>query len=306
MSLIPGNVIAGMVLALIIALAAWRVRALNLQGAIAAAILGTVVFGMGGLGWAILLLAFFLSSSALSRLSRKRKKSLDEKFSKGSQRDAGQVAANGGVAGLLLFIAVLFSASGVLPAGGTVWAWAGFAGALAAANADTWATELGVLSGSVPRLINSGKVVERGTSGGVTLFGSLAALTGSALIALLAVLFWQGNVLSLPAGSPTWLSAITSPPALGLSTVQKAVWFGILTLSGLAGSLLDSLLGATLQAIYYCPSCKKETERNPLHTCGARTRQIRGLTWLNNDWVNTACTLTGSLLALAFSWLYRF
>jgi uncharacterized membrane protein len=147
-------------------------------------------------------------------------------------------------------------------------------------------------------MINSGRKVERGTSGGITLFGSLAALAGSAFIALLAVLFWQGQILSLPAGSPSWLAALVSPPALMLTLPQKAACFGIIMIAGFAGSLLDSFLGATFQAIYFCPTCQKETERYPLHTCGTPTRQIRGLAWLDNDWVNIACTLTGSVAAL--------
>ena len=289
------NIFAGLGLALIIALAAWRARSLSPNGAIAAAVLGMVVFGLGGLGWATLLLAFFISSSALSRLFRQQKRTLDEKFSKGSQRDAGQVAANGGVAGLLVLLYVFLPAA-------SPWAWAAFAGALAGANADTWATELGVLSRGAPRLVTNGRVVERGESGGVTLLGSLAALAGSALIALLAVLFWQGRILPLPAGLPAWLAALVSPsatvPALLLSPAQKLAWFGVISLAGFAGSLIDSFLGATLQAIYYCPTCHKETERHPLHTCGTSTRQLRGLSWLDNDWVNTACTLAGALVTL--------
>jgi uncharacterized protein (TIGR00297 family) len=272
----------GLILALIIAAAAWRARSLSVQGAAAAALLGTVIFGLGGLSWAILLLAFFISSSALSRLFRKRKRALDEKFSKGSQRDAGQVAANGGIAGLFVLLQV------ILP-GATGWAWAAFAAALASANADTWATELGVLSRAAPRSIASGKIVERGTSGGITLFGTLAALAGSALIALFGVLFWHEQVFGIPTGLPAAL----------LTPSERIAWFAILTLAGLAGSLVDSLLGATLQAIYYCPACCKETERHPNHTCGSPTRLVRGLPWLDNDWVNTLCTLAGALLALA-------
>ena len=86
----------GFILAVIIAYLAYRAHSLNRSGAIAAVITGTVVFGLGGLQWAVLLLIFFITSSALSRLFMKRKQGLDEKFSKGHERDVGQVAQRGG------------------------------------------------------------------------------------------------------------------------------------------------------------------------------------------------------------------
>lgn len=253
----------GFGLALIISIAAYAVRSLSRSGALAATLLGTAVFGLGGLPWAALLLGFFISSSLLSRLFRRRKQSVEEKFSKGSRRDAAQVAANGGLAGLLAVAQAAFPHS-PLP-------WLAAAAALAAANADTWATELGVLSPVKPRLITTGKVVEMGTSGGLSPLGTLAAAGGAAFIALLAVLF-------PPAGlplAPGWVALLV-------------------TLGGLLGSLVDSLLGATVQAIYTCPQCAKETERHPMHTCGTPTLLLRGWRWLNNDGVNAACTLSAA------------
>ncbi len=249
---------------ILVAAAAWKAGSLRKDGAWAAALLGAVVFGLGGWEWAVLLLAFFFSSSGLSRLFALRKRSLSEKFSKGSRRDAAQVLANGGLAGLFVLAHLAQPEA--------LWPWAGFAGALAAVNADTWATELGVLSRACPVLLTNGRCVERGTSGGVTLWGTLAALGGAALLGLLAGALF-------PAGGG-WL--------LG----------GAVTLGGVCGSLLDSLLGATFQAVYFCPACEKETEHHPLHTCGAQTRLRRGLPWLNNDLVNLAASLAGAGAAL--------
>jgi uncharacterized protein (TIGR00297 family) len=259
------QIVSGFILAVIVAYAAYRLHSLNKSGAIAATIVGAVIFGVGGWQWAILLLTFFITSSGLSRLFKKRKQGLSEKFSKGHERDAGQVFGNGGLA---TFFAVLhaFYPQSIIP-------WIGFAASLAAVNADTWATELGVLNPTPPRMItNLQKRVEKGTSGGISLWGTLASLLGSAVIAIPAVLF-----------SPT-----------GTLNIVHCL---LITLAGLAGSLFDSLLGATVQAMYYCPKDQKETEKHPLHTCGTQTVRIRGWEWLNNDWVNFACAAFAVLIA---------
>lgn len=263
----PLQFLLGCLLAVVIALIAFRLKTLNRSGVWAAVILGTVVFSLGGLAHALLLIAFFITSSGLSRLFRRRKEAVDEKFSKGSSRDAYQVLANGGAAGLLVLLQL------ALP--DAAWVWPVFAASLAAANADTWATELGVLNPTPPRLITSLKPVARGTSGGISLGGTLAALAGSGLIGLLAVILRPGQ--------------------------QPLLTLGIISLSGLIGSFVDSLLGATLQAIYYCPACQKETERHPLHLCGSPTRLVRGLKWLNNDWVNACCTISAAAAAAALT-----
>ena len=195
---------------------------------------------------------------------KKRKQGLSEKYSKGDQRDAGQVFGNGGLATAFVLVHALYPESNI--------GWVGFAAALAAVNADTWATELGVLNPTPPRIITDlRKRVEKGTSGGISLFGTFASLLGSALIAILAARFADREAWSL---------------------------FLPITLAGLAGSLFDSLLGATVQAMYYCPTDKKETEKHPLHTCGTETVHIRGWKWLNNDWVNFACGAFGVMAAL--------
>jgi uncharacterized protein (TIGR00297 family) len=262
------QIIIGIFLAIFIAVLAWRVGALSKSGAWAAVLTGGFIFGLGGLAWAALLLTFFISSSALSRAFGKRKASLAEKFSKGSRRDWGQVLANGGLGACL---AVAFTLRQQ-----PEWIWLAFAGAMAAVNADTWSTELGVLSKTPPRMITNGKQVERGTSGGISWTGTLAALGGAALVALVAVLF------SLDA---SWIGYLL-----------------IITLGGLAGSLFDSLLGASIQAIYWCPACEKETERHPLHSCGSPTTQVRGWAWVNNDIVNFGCSLMGALVTASL-WL---
>ncbi len=261
------QILIGILLAILVGVVAWRAGALSVSGALAAAITGGLIFGLGGLPWAVLLLTFFVSSSGLSRAYKKRKAGLAEKFSKGSQRDWAQVLANGGLGAVL--------AIGYAIPPHYDWLWLAFAGAMAAVNADTWSTELGVLSAVPPRLITNGKQVERGTSGGITLVGMLAELAGALLIGIVALAF-----ITAPRGLP----------------------FLVIILGGLAGSMFDSLLGATIQAIYWCPTCQKETERHPIHTCGTTTQQIRGWWWVNNDLVNFSCSVVGALVT-AGVWL---
>ena len=74
------------------------------------------------------------------------------------------------------------------------------------------------------------------------------------------------------------------------------------TAGGLVGSLFDSVLGATIQAIYWCDTCQKETERQ-VHRCGTETRLFRGWRWLGNDLVNFSASVTGALVAVGIGWM---
>ena len=272
----PIRIVAGLLFSSIVSLLAYRRRSLNRSGVVGAMVTGTTTFGLGGWSWGLALIFFFVSSSLLSHFREQDKaQTAADKFSKGSERDIGQVAANGGVATLLALGYGLTSSRKVRE-----FLQAGYTGALATANADTWATELGVLSPQQPRLITTGKPVATGTSGGITPTG-----TGSATLGALAP------------GLVFWL----------LQRNRKAQAFLPLTalLSGLAGCLFDSLLGATVQATYFCPVCGKETERR-VHSCGTPTKRVRGLPWLNNDGVNFLATLFGALTAMALHGIYRF
>lgn len=255
----------GLVLAVSISSAAYAARRLTSGGAVAAALMGTLVYALGGWRAAIILMTFFVSSSLLELLTRAAKRQPSGVYAKGGRRDAGQVLANGVVGAAFLALAQL------LPE--VRWPWFGFVGSMAAVTADTWATELGVLSRSPPRLItHPGRVVRPGTSGGITLTGSLVAGLGAVLIGLLG-----GYLISPPSGITVLLAA-----------------FG-----GITGSVIDSVLGATVQAMYVCDRDGVETEQHPVHSCGASTRHLRGWHWLNNDWVNAACAATGAVLASA-------
>jgi uncharacterized protein (TIGR00297 family) len=265
----------------LLALVAYLMGFLSAGGAVSACAVGGTIFGFGGPDRAMLLVIFFVTSNALSFVDRysPNRKRAEAMFGKGGRRDATQVLANGGVAALLVFLPFVNNSieqNGVM--------LGAFCGTLAAATADTWATELGVLSPWRPRSIVTGRAVEPGTSGGVTVIGLAASVAGAALIGLAAV--WLGLRTTLPGFSPDLTGA---PFVQGESLFFAALWGGI------AGSLADSLMGAIVQAQYRCPQCDKPTERR-VHGCGTPTRLVRGVAWVNNDTVNALATAVGAVV----------
>src|SRR5580658_10039038 len=206
-------------------------RALTRSGAIAAFAVGAITFAAGTLGSALILLAFFITSIALSRAGKKRKRELVD-IGKGGPRDAWQVLANGGVATVCVAIWAYVDHS----AATSPW-FVAFAGAYAAATADTWATEVGTLAAKPPRSILTGKPLATGLSGGVTSAGTAAEIAGAVLIAILTP---AALLLALP-GTGVTLHA--------LSRLLLPVFAG-----GVGGAVIDSLLGATLQERRWCPA----------------------------------------------------
>jgi uncharacterized protein (TIGR00297 family) len=254
-------VIVGLIGAGIFSFGARRVRALSTSGAFAGTVVGTIALAAGW-SWGILLVAHFITASALSKLGEKKKAQLiGAVVEKGDRRDAKQVLANGGVYALA---AIAYMASRT-----NAWYAVGI-GALAASAADTWATEIGTLAGRNPRSIISGQPVPAGTSGGVSLIGTIASLGGTLFI------------------------------ASGATIARWPVPFTAVVLGGLAGAMADSLLGASLQTQRWCDVCAKATER-PVHICGNRTRHIGGLRGFDNDAVNAACSGVGALVTLLLS-----
>lgn len=250
---------AALFAAIVVAIA-MRMRALSTSGAVAAVVLGTVVVGTGGWWPGVILVVFFASSSLLSRS--------DDLQARGARRDWVQVLANGW--GILLGC-MLYAFTSWEP-----WLLFGI-GAVAAATADTWSSEIGRISPSPPRLITNGKIVSPGTSGAISLYGSIASMGGALLIATLAAIAVRTG--SMPS-----------------ETTLTSVLIGI-TLAGIGGGMLDSVLGATVQERFWCASCEKETEANP-HRCGTATQRIGGIAGFNNDVVNMLCVLTGALIGM--------
>ena len=250
-----------------------RAHALTRSGALAAFVVGTLTFAAGTIGSALLLLAFFISSVALSRAGKRRKRALVD-IGKAGARNAWQVLANGGVATVCLVAWVFLDHS----AAASAW-FIAFAGAYAAATADTWGTEIGTLAAKPPRSIVTGRPLVTGLSGGVSAPGTAAEVAGAVLIAILT----PGALLLALPGTGVTLHALTA--------LMLPVFAG-----GFGGALIDSLLGATLQDRRWCPACERECEVDE-HGCGTATVRRRGLPWLTNDAVNLAATLSGALIA---------
>jgi uncharacterized protein (TIGR00297 family) len=284
----PLSVVVGFLAAGIIGFLGHKFGALTMSGAVAACLVGGTVFGFGGPGAALLLILFFITSTALSFWKRgdARKMEASAQFEKGRKRDAGQVLANGGVAALAALLAAFIPGMGF-----SGFMLGAFCGAIATAAADTWATEIGVLSEHRPKLITTLREVEPGSSGGITTLGIAASVLGALAIG------WAALLLEL---SPNIAATFRVQGMANIRQLyetaefQAAAVLGATLIGGIAGSLADSLMGATLQAQYRCPQCDKPTERR-VHGCGTATRLVRGVAWVNNDTVNMLATGVGAV-----------
>jgi uncharacterized protein (TIGR00297 family) len=238
-----------------LAVSGWLAGWLTLGGATTALLVGGAVFIGGGISSVLLLALFFVSGSWLTYHSPRAPH---------RGRTSWQVLANGG-----------WAAAGAV-AINIGWEWGGMllAGSLAAAQADTWATEIGRSARRDPILITSGRRVPTGTSGGVTRRGTIGGFLGAALMGGASI-------------------------AVGMSALAGLT----ITIGGTIGMLGDSLLGATIQAVYRCEGCGREFETRD-HDCGGRLRRTRGLDAIRNDVVNFLAAGIGGAVAVALrGWL---
>lgn len=245
----------GVGLAGLIALSAHRAHLLTPGGALTAALIGTVVFGVGGVWASIPMVAFFLSGSLLPRALGRPHKT--------ERRTAMQVLANG------LAPALCCAGVALYPERAEAF-WLGYAVSLATANADTWATEFGVRFSGTAWIITTGKRVAAGESGAVSVIGTLGGIMGA------------------------WIAATLCIPLIGNGTAI-GIAFGM----GVGGMLLDSLLGATVQARFQCLTCGTTTEQR--RCCNATAQPIRGIPWIDNNAVNLISTLATACFVILWS-----
>jgi uncharacterized protein (TIGR00297 family) len=253
------QMLTALVLAVLIAFISAYVKFLSPSGAAAVFLLATVIFGIGGWKWTVPILTFFIASSLLSKVGKARKSDSEIMFDKTDKRDEGQVAANGGVAGVIMLLWYVFPEQ-------EFW-YPCYLGTLAAVTADTWGTEIGTLSKKKPRSVITFKFVEPGTSGGISLIGLASGIFGAGMIVLSA---WAYNNSSL-----------------SFSTAFTVI------LAGIVGSLIDSVFGAAFQAQYQTES-GRITEKRIYG--GNLTTFVHGVRWIDNDSVNLMCALTGAVM----------
>lgn len=252
---------AGLAVAGLVAWLARRAGSLSHSGAWAATLVGAMA-AAAGWPWAVLLIGWFVASSALTRVGAATKAARTRAtLDTAHARTATQVWANGAVFSSAALLAALTGESG--------WELVAL-GALGAASADTWSTEIGTLWGGTPRSVLSGEALAAGLSGGITPVGSLGGVAGAMAVALAATALLPG------------------------------VSWGRLAIAGVLGGLADSVLGASVQATRRCPRCGSFTERRT-HDCGTATAHARGWRWMTNDTVNLAATLTGAASAYLLS-----
>jgi uncharacterized protein (TIGR00297 family) len=262
MGQIASPLFIGFVLASVIAVPAWRLRALDLSGAIAATIVGAIIFGLGGLHASAILITFFVTGSVLSGLpGGGRVLTGDEK----QGRSWKQVVANGAIPAA----AILFS---LVPRLQLVAAHA-FVGSVVAATADSWSTELGTRYGGRPQDALTGHTVTRGISGGISGIGLLASLAGAALIAGVSIL-----------------------PLSGLHVSAEPITFVAILIGGIVGMLADSALGSGVQAKYRCPACGASTETRD--HCGQRGILVMGYKKMTNNIVNFAASAISAIILI--------
>ncbi|XP_027174840.1 protein PGR [Coffea eugenioides] len=271
----------------IIAFRAYRKKSLDLSGALAGFIVMTLHIAVN-FRFGAMLLVFFFTSSKLTKYGEETKRKLDAEFKEGGQRNWIQVLSNSGIASLLVLVAWKLTGHqdkclDSKESGSMVYLVGAIIGHYCCCNGDTWSSELGILSDEQPRLITTLKPVRRGTNGGVTKAGLLAAAAAGSVIGWAFVL-------------PGYLITTCS---LDVALKQLLV-IPISALAGVSGSVIDSLLGATLQFSGFCSVRNKVVEKP-----GPTVKKISGLSILDNNAVNfVSILLTSALTSVTCSYIF--
>lgn len=260
--------ISAQVFSLLVGIIAFKRHSVSTSGLIALIVISALFIWMGHITLLVVMFAMFASSSLLSHYKKSEKKEFDEVVSKTGPRDYIQALANLGVATLLLILFQFIQSEVLISA---------LIGSVAAANADSWASEIGGISKRKPVLITTFKPVDKGISGGVTYPGTMGGIAGSLFITCVGVIFlnlsngFQGNITFL-----FWSSFI----------------------AGILGFIFDSYAGAIFQSLYRNKTTDGLTENNE-----GEKELVKGYHWINNDTVNFLTTLVAAIIAGAIYYL---
>jgi uncharacterized protein (TIGR00297 family) len=205
------NDIVSLLVLLAGAVASYRLRKLNAGGSVAAFATGSSIYAGTGYNGLLMLAAFFITATWATSHKKERKAIIEGKRLHPERRNAAQVLANGGVAGLASVLVL------VCPQHAPILHLMA-AAALSSATADTLSSELGMVYGRRFYDLLSGKRSVAGPDGVISLEGLLIGLGGSVMIAAIAA-----------AGLGSWLA------------------FFIVLLAGTAGNIADSAAGAILE-----------------------------------------------------------
>jgi len=210
-------------LCILLGLFAVRLKILDRSGSIAASVIGLIVGLSTNIFWLALLIVFLALNYMVTRTRHEYKEEKGYFREKGGIRGIDNVLANGSIPTLLALLTP-FIQNPLLPLL--------FVSALAGITADTFASEIGVLSDRV-YLITTGKKVKPGTDGGISVLGEVFCVVGSAVISSLALIFIG------------FFPSAGSDPCYTFSLTPFNLFLPFIV--GIAICHVDSLFGATLQ-----------------------------------------------------------
>jgi len=288
----------GVTVSVVLGYLSLRKRALTPDG-VAVSFLVALAASLTGPQSLLYLIAFFVSSSVFTMLGYRVKELRGGAERKGG-RNWRQVAGAGGVGGVLFLASFLALCSGLCKL--SEYLLLSALAVFSTSTADTWAAEIGSLSKNEPRLITRPWVkVSPGTSGGVTVLGELASASGAAFMGLVATLMAKSGIDNhvLKAVSPLISSGSAQEASYPWSLITAEPWkvFLFIFFFGWLGEVVDSLVGATLQAKYFCPRCRTLTDKE-VHVCGERARFNCGFKFIGNETTNIIATLAVAVLSL--------
>lgn len=283
------TILYGIGIVALIGLTALYLNVLTKDGFLAGLLIGVPILVFGGFDNFILLLVFLIIGSILSRVGKEVKSRYNPIGEMVGTRAWPNVVANG-FWPMISSVMIYFTSDALIKVAWELF----FIGSLASMVADTTATEIGMLSRERPRMITElNNIVEPGASGGVTILGTVASILAALIFGLLAYLISGFNPL-------IEFTLIGFSPLVNLRGLEYWILF-IIVLSGVLGSIFDSVLGATLQAKYRCNLCGKYVE-TPVH-CGVDTEYSEGIRFIDNHMVNFISSFVGGIIAVALFFL---